>query len=174
MTTVVDRPLTPTPSDDPASGGLIDRAADLLGRYSIDLLRISVGLVLLGFGMLKFFPGVSPVEGLVTRTVDAITFGTVTGQTAMVATAAVECSVGLMLITRFFLRTGLVLLAGCILGFMCPLVLFFSDMFPGGHPTLEAQYMLKDIVLAAAGLVVMGKALTARAGTRHPAMNNQG
>lgn len=139
----------------------IDRVAELLAHYSIDLLRICVGLILVGFGALKFFPGVSPVEGLVTRTVDAITFGTVTGSTALVATAAIECCVGLMLITKVLLRTGLVLLGGCILGFMCPLVLFFPDMFPGGHPTLEAQYMLKDIVLAAAGLVVLSRSLAA-------------
>jgi hypothetical protein len=43
---------------------------------------------------------------------------------------------------------------------MSPLVLFFGDLFPG-TPTLEAQYVLKDVVLAAAGLVVAAKALTA-------------
>lgn len=36
-----------------------------LTRYSISLLRISLGLIILGFGVLKYFPGVSPAEGLV-------------------------------------------------------------------------------------------------------------
>ncbi|WP_211229590.1 hypothetical protein [Nakamurella lactea] len=162
MTTAVAGTFSRTPATTRHQAGPIDRAAALLARHSIDVLRVCVGLVLLGFGVLKFFPGVSPVEALVTRTVDAITFGTVTGTTAMVATAGIECCVGLMLVTKVLLRTGLVLLAGCVIGFMCPLVLFFSDMFPGGHPTLEAQYMIKDVVLAAAGLVVMAKALGAR------------
>lgn len=35
-------------------------------------------------------------------------------------------------------------------------------MFPGGTPTLEAQYVLKDIVLAAAVLVIGATALGAR------------
>jgi uncharacterized membrane protein YkgB len=34
-------------------------------------------------------------------------------------------------------------------------------MFPGA-PTLEAQYVIKDIVLVAAGLVIAARALGAR------------
>jgi hypothetical protein len=33
------------------------RAADLLARHGISLLRISLGLIFLGFGVLKFVPG---------------------------------------------------------------------------------------------------------------------
>jgi len=38
-------------------------------------------------------------------------------------------------------------------------VLFPGDLFPGGLPTLEAQYVLKDIVLGAAAAVVAARAL---------------
>jgi putative oxidoreductase len=41
-------------------------------------------------------------------------------------------------------------------------VLFPADLFTGGGPTLEAQYILKDIVLGAAALVVATKALGGR------------
>jgi uncharacterized membrane protein YkgB len=58
------------------------------------------------------------------------------------------------------LRTGLLVLGFSLVGILSPLVLFFGDLFPGA-PTLEAQYVLKDVVLAAAGLVVAVKALTA-------------
>ena len=44
-----------------------------------------------------------------------------------------------------------------MVGIMSPLVLFYGDLFPGGLPTLEAQYVLKDIVLAAAGAVVAAR-----------------
>ena len=39
---------------------------------------------------------------------------------------------------------------------------YFGDLFPGFVPTLEAQYVLKDIILAAAGAVVAAQALGAR------------
>jgi putative oxidoreductase len=139
-----------------------DRIARWLARHGIDILRVCLGLIIAGFGVLKFFPGISPAEPLVTHAVDILTFGVITGQTAMVATAIVECAIGIMLISGRFLRTGLILLAGCALGWMSPLVLFPADLFTGGGPTLEAQYILKDIVLGAAGLVVGAKALGAR------------
>jgi putative oxidoreductase len=75
----------------------------------------------------------------------------------MAATATVECIVGLILVSGRLLRPGLALLAGCVLSWMSPLVPFPADLFAGG-PTLEAQYILKDIVPGAAGLVVAAKA----------------
>lgn len=137
------------------------RLTDLLARHSIDLLRISLGLVFLGFGVLKFFPGASPAEALVTRTIDALSFGLVSGTGAVLLTAVAECFVGLTLITGRLLKTGLVVLAGSFVGIMSPLVLFFTDLFPGA-PTIEGQYVAKDIVLVAAGLVVAAGALGAR------------
>ena len=133
--------------------------AGWLGRHSVDILRISLGLIFLGFGVLKFFPGASPAEALVMRTVDTLTLGIVHGRSAVLLTAAMECFIGITLVSGRFLRTGLLVLGFSLVGIMSPLVLFFGDLFPG-TPTLEAQYVLKDVVLAAAGLVVAAKALT--------------
>lgn len=157
MTTIPD--LRRTMRKAPRPG---DRIVGWLAPHGIDVLRVCLGLVITGFGALKLFPGVSPAEPLVTRAVDILTFGVITGQTAMVVTAIAECAIGLMLISGRFLRTGLILLAGCALGWMSPLALFPADLFTGGGPTLEAQYILKDLVLGAAGLVVAAKALGAR------------
>jgi uncharacterized membrane protein YkgB len=58
-----------------------------------------------------------------------------------------------------------------MVGILSPLVLFFPELFPGA-PTLEGQYVLKDIVLVAAGLVVTARALGAElvtTGSRHRA-----
>ncbi|MDG4826890.1 DoxX family membrane protein [Asanoa sp. WMMD1127] len=142
-------------------GGAQRRLTDLLARHSIDLLRISLGLVFLGFGALKFFPGASPAEALVARTIDALSFGLVTGTGAVVLCAVAECFIGITLITGRLLKTGLVVLAASLAGIMSPLVLFFTDLFPG-TPTIEGQYVAKDIVLAAAALVVAARALGAR------------
>ncbi len=38
---------------------------------------MSLGLVFLWFGFLKFFPGLSPAQDLAARTVDKLTFGLV-------------------------------------------------------------------------------------------------
>jgi len=132
-----------------------------LAKHSIDLLRVSLGVVFLGFGVLKFFPGASPAEALVARTVDALSLGIVSGREAVVLTAVAECFIGITLISGKFLRAGLLVLAASLVGIMSPLVIFWGDMFPG-TPTLEAQYVFKDIVLATGGLVVAARALGAR------------
>lgn len=132
------------------------RAAVWLADRSITALRISLGLVFLGFGALKFIPGASPAEELAVRTVEALTLGVVSGQAALLMTATAEAFIGLTLLTGRLVRAGLAVLAVSMVGIMSPLVLFFDELFAGG-PTLEAQYVLKDVVLIAAGLVIATK-----------------
>jgi putative oxidoreductase len=139
----------------------VDRLQAVLARYSIPALRVSLGLIFLGFGVLKFFPGLSPAEEIASATIDRLTFGLVSGHTAVLLTAVTETVIGLTLVTGKFLRVGLVVLAGALIGIMSPLALFTADLFPHG-PTLLGQYVLKDIVLAASALVVAAYALGAR------------
>ncbi|WP_081681068.1 DoxX family protein [Cellulomonas sp. URHD0024] len=141
---------------------LLDGLAQLLTRYSITALRISLGVVFLGFGVLKFFPGMSPAAELAERTIGALTLGHVGPTAALLLTATMETFIGLALITGWFLRAGLVVLAGALVGIMSPLVLFFHELFPAGGPTLTAQYVVKDIVLACAAAVIGATALGAR------------
>ncbi|MDN5854206.1 MAG: DoxX family protein, partial [Actinomycetia bacterium] len=93
-------------------------AARWLSRYSVDALRISLGLVFLGFGVLKFFPGLSPAAELATRTVETLTLGVVAGPAALVLTAVMECAVGLTLVSGRLLRTGLAVLGVALVGIM--------------------------------------------------------
>lgn len=161
----VTKPAEPLAPEDKPLPRLADRAsarlATWLARHSVDILRISLGLVFLGFAVLKYFPGVSPAEDLAVRTVETLSLGILSGYGALVATAIVETFIGLTLITGKLLRAGLLVLGGAMVGILSPLVLFFGDLFPGA-PTLEAQYVLKDIVLVAAALVVTARALGAR------------
>ena len=166
--TTAPRPADPRPRP-PATRSRTRRVEEVIGlvaswlaAHSVTALRISLGLVILGFGALKYFPGASPAEPLVMRTVDALTFGLVSGTPAVVATAVVETLIGLTLVTGIGLRVGLVALAGTLLGWMSPLLLFTGDLFPGGLPTFEAQYVLKDLILGAAAAVVAARALGAR------------
>jgi uncharacterized membrane protein YphA (DoxX/SURF4 family) len=124
--------------------------------HSIQMLRVVVGLIFLGFGVLKFFPGVSPVEELTIKTTDALSFDLVPGGIAIVLIASLECIIGLLLISGRGLRIAVYLLAGQLIGILAPLVLFTGRLFDGAHhaPTLEGQYVVKDFILVAAGFVV--------------------
>ena len=128
----------------------------VLLAHSIQLLRIVVGLVFLAFGMLKFFPDVSPVEELTIKTTDALSFDLIPGHIAIVMIASLECIIGLLLIIGRFLRIAIYLLAGQLIGILAPLALFTGRLFDGPHnaPTLEGQYVIKDIILIASGFVV--------------------
>jgi putative oxidoreductase len=128
----------------------------LLRAHSIVLLRVAVGLVILIFGVLKFFPDVSPAEELTIKTTDALSFGLVPGHIAIVIIASLETIIGLLLITGRFLRVAIYLLFGQLVGVLAPLVLFTDRLFSGPHnaPTLEGQYVIKDLILVASGLVV--------------------
>jgi len=128
----------------------------VLLSHSIQLLRIVVGLVFLAFGMLKFFPDVSPAEELTIKTTDALSFDLIPGHIAIVLIASLECIIGLLLIIGRFLRMAIYLLAGQLIGILAPLALFTDRLFNGPHnaPTLEGQYVIKDIILVASGFVV--------------------
>ena len=134
----------------------------LLAAHSITALRISIGLIFTYFGVLKFFPGASPAELLATRTIDILTLGLVPAGAALLMTAVIETFVGLTLISGVGLRVGLVVLYGALAGIVSPLILFPGDLFDGVVPTLEAQYILKNVVVACAGAVVAAKALGSR------------
>ena len=141
-----------------AMANAVDRFRAFLIAYSLQILRVCLGLVFLGFGVLKFFPGLSPAEAIASATVDRLTFGLVTGHNAVLLTAVTETVIGLTLVTGRFLRVGIVVLGGALVGIMSPLALFTAELFPHG-PTLMGQYVLKDIVLAASALVVCAYAL---------------
>jgi len=139
-----------------------DRLDTTLNRWlvanSIPLLRVSLGLVFLVFGALKFFPGLSPIEDLATQTTSALTFGLVPPGVGLVMIAALECAIGACFVAGRFLRVGVWLMGAQMLGAMSPLVLFPGELFSdtGGivAPTLAAQYIIKDIILVAAAMVI--------------------
>ena len=141
-----------------------------LVRYSLTALRVSMGLVIFGFGVLKYFPGVSPAEDLVLATVRVLALGlvpaVVPNSIVMVFVATVECVIGVSLIAGRGLRVSIYLTTLWIMGILSPLVLLPERLFSGPDhaPTLEGQYVLKDLVFLGA---VMAIAATVRRRTRH-------
>lgn len=130
-----------------------------LERWSIPALRVALGAVFVAFGVLKFFPGVSPVEPLVEATWGVLTFGIVGGHLALVLTAIIETVAGALIISGRFARLGLVVLAIAFVGIFSPIVFFTDELITAGGPTLLGQYVAKNIVLVAAALVVASRAL---------------
>ena len=162
MSTIAARPRITTISPRSIANTALDRLTDVLTAHSITILRVSLGLVFLAFASFKFVSGASPAEDLAVATVGKLTFGMVTGSAALLFTAVTETIIGLTLVTGRFVKVGLVVLAGAMVGIMSPLVLFADQMWGTNGPTLTGQYVFKDIVLAAAAIVVAAHALGAR------------
>jgi uncharacterized membrane protein YkgB len=133
-----------------------ERLHGVLVSHGIKALRISVGAVFLGFGFLKFFPGVSPAQDLSVKTISLLTFGVLPWRVGLVAIATLECFIGICLLANRWMRLAVWLLAIEFVGILAPLVLLPGRLFSGPHnaPTLEGQYVLKDFILVAAGMVI--------------------
>lgn len=132
------------------------RLTNWMARYGITLLRISLGVVFFWFGFLKFFPELSPAQDLAARTIDLLTFGIVTETVSIPVLAAWECLIGLGLITGKFMRATLLLLFVQMIGTVTPVFLFPDEAFTRipYAPTLEGQYIIKNIVLVSAAIVI--------------------
>lgn len=127
------------------------RVVGLLRRHGITALRVSLGGVFIWFGGLKIAK-VSPVADLVSRTiywVDPSWFVPLLG--------AVEVLIGVGLLLGRALRTILLLFWGQMLGTFLVLVIRPDIAFQRGNPlflTVEGEFVIKNLVLLAAGMVV--------------------
>jgi uncharacterized membrane protein YphA (DoxX/SURF4 family) len=141
---------------DPRFDALDTRITDWMARWGVFLLRVSLGIVFLWFGVLKFFPGLSPAQDLATRTIGALSLGLISPSLALLILAAWETLIGLGLISGVFMRLTLLLLFLQMLGTMTPIVLFPGEVFAVFPiaPTLEGQYIIKNLVLISAGIVI--------------------
>lgn len=131
---------------------LIDTAITRwMARHGITLLRISMGIVFFWFGALKLVPGQSPAETLIRET---ITFFPM--NIFLPLLAVWEMVIGLGFITGRFMRLTILLLFLQMPGTISPLFLrpdLVWTQFPFGL-TLEGQYIIKNLVIVSAALVV--------------------
>ncbi|HLE16246.1 MAG TPA: DoxX family membrane protein [Anaerolineales bacterium] len=132
------------------------RLTHWMSRYGIGFLRISLGIVYLWFGVLKFFPGLSPAEQLAVQTMERLSFGLVGGEFALNVLAVWETAIGLGLLLGVWLRFTLLLLFLQWIGTIMPLLLYPQVAFTRFPfvPTLEGQYIIKNLVLISAALVI--------------------
>lgn len=127
-----------------------------MSKYGLLLLRLSVGIVFFWFGILKFFPGLSPAQDLATRTIDLLSFGMVPAHISIHILAVWEVLIGLGLLTGTFMRATLLLLFLQMPGTLSPVFFFPAEVFTKipYAPTLEGQYIIKNLVIVSAGIVL--------------------
>ncbi|MBL7970521.1 MAG: DoxX family protein [Prolixibacteraceae bacterium] len=127
-----------------------------MAKYGLLLLRLSIGIVFFWFGILKFIPGLSPAQDLAIRTIDLLSFGLIPGNLSINLLAAWEVVIGIGLLSGVYMRTTLLLLFLQMIGTMTPVFLFPSEVFTKipYAPTLEGQYIIKNLVIISAGFVL--------------------
>lgn len=127
-----------------------------MGRNGIAFLRISVGIVFFWFGFLKFFPSISPAEKIAVDTIKIISFDLLSSQAILIILAIWETFIGIGLIAKIYLREILVLLFLQMIGTLTPLFFFPEEVFTAipYAPTLEGQYIIKNIVIISAAIVI--------------------
>ena len=122
----------------------------LLNRFSLPALQLSLGIIFIWFGALKPF-GNSPANEVITKTIywfDPDIFIPILG--------IWEMAIGICLLVTPLIRIGLFLLALQMPGTFLPLILrpeicFVDVPF---DLTLEGQYIIKNLVLIGAAIVV--------------------
>jgi uncharacterized membrane protein YkgB len=132
------------------------RITEWMAAHGLTLVRFALGIVFFWFGALKLFPGSSPAEDLAARTIEALTLGVVQPAVALPVLAVWEMAIGVGLFINRWMRLTLLLLFVQMLGTITPLFLFPAETFTTFPlaPTLEGQYIIKNVVLVAAAIVL--------------------
>lgn len=126
--------------------------ANWMYKYGMLVLRISLALVFIWFGALKTL-GISPAEELVKRTIYWLP-----PELFLPLLGFWEVAIGVCLLFRPFIRAAILLLFLQMPGTMLPLILLPEVCFTN-FPfvlTLEGQYIIKNLILISAGLVIGG------------------
>jgi len=137
-----------------------DAAIGFVRTRGILVLRIALAIVFIWFGALKVF-GVSPVADLVARTLPFLPF-----DVAVKGLGAIELLIGLGLLTGWAIRVTMLVFFLQMLGTFLVFVLEPEQSFQHGNPlllTTQGEFVLKNVVLIAAGLVIAGAIVPVRA-----------
>lgn len=147
----------------PATAGAraLQRLADHVNTRALVLLRATVGIVFLGFGILKLFPSASPAEQLAVDAATKMTLGLVPETVLLLSLAALETAIGIGLIVGGRLLRPTLVAFFLHMGGVFSTLLLLPDAMWQPHspaPTMEGQYVVKNVVLVAVCLVVAADA----------------
>lgn len=136
----------------------IDRAiAGFMQRYGTVALRVSLGVIFIWFGLLKPL-GLSPAAPLVEATVGWLPIFSPAEWVAVIGWW--EVAIGVAFLFRQTTRIAIALLAMQMAGTFMPLVMLPEITFQPGRfpyaPTMEGQYIVKNLLIISAALVIGG------------------
>jgi uncharacterized membrane protein YkgB len=132
----------------------------LLRRWSIPALRLALGVIFIWFGALKLL-GFSPVLSLVQKTYSFLPL-----DAFLLLLSIWEMGIGCGLIFKRALRSTLLLLCMHLMGTFIALLQAPSLFFLHNNPVLltaEGEFVMKNLVLVAAALVIGGYEVRPRA-----------
>ena len=115
-------------------------------------LQISIGLVYLWFGALKFFPNVSPAEELATNTINELTHFLIPSNIAIILLALWETAVGICFLLNFQKRWSIRIATVHMFLTFTPLYFFPELIFNDNifSLTLVGQYIIKNLIILGA------------------------
>ncbi|MGA9162245.1 MAG: DoxX family membrane protein [Actinomycetota bacterium] len=134
---------------------LVDRVdrvlIPFLRRVAVPVLRVSLGVVFVWFGLLKIFE-VSPVSQLVAKTVYWVDPDVI-----VPLLGVFEVTVGVLLLLGRALRLTLLLFLVQMVGTFLTFLVLPDVTFRDGNPlllTVEGEFVVKNLVLISAAMVV--------------------
>lgn len=131
--------------------------AEWMNRWSSSAIRISFGIIFIWFGILKPFD-VSSAESLLKATVVWMPFGT--PEFWLVVIGWWEVAIGVTFLFPQTTKIAIGLLFLQMFGTFMPLVLLPDITFQNGNfltPSLEGQYIIKNVMIISAALALGGK-----------------
>ena len=133
------------------------RIARFMNRWGVPTLRLALAVIFIWFGLLKPL-GLSPAEPLVLATVEPLPV--LSPEAWLVMIGWWEVVIGVTFLHRATIRIAIALLALQMVGTFLPLVLLPEVTFQRGRIpyglTLEGQYIIKNLLVIAAALVIGG------------------
>lgn len=132
---------------------VLARVTDECRRHGPKALRLSLALVFLWFGALKL-AGATPVAGLISATLPFLS-----AQLTVPALGVVEVVLGAAVLVGRAPRVTLLALAAHLTGTFLTFATAPHLMFDAGNPfllTADGEFVLKNVVLVSAALVLVG------------------
>ncbi|HAY32626.1 MAG TPA: hypothetical protein PK536_06235 [Ignavibacteria bacterium] len=136
----------------------LDRSiSGFMNRHGVQALQISLAVIFIWFGLLKTF-GISPAAELVKSTVNWLPV--FNSDEWVLIIGWWEVIIGVCFLFKKTIRIAIALLAMQMAGTFMPLVLLPEITFQAGKipyaPTIEGQYIIKNLLIISAALVIGG------------------
>ncbi|AXX92174.1 doxx family protein [Malaciobacter molluscorum LMG 25693] len=118
--------------------------------------RISLGIIFIWYGILKFFPQLSPAEALATHTINILFMNLIPASLSIKLLAFWEVFVGVGLVFGIYLRVALILFFVHMSFTFTPLFILPELSFTKAPYafTLVGQYIVKNVVFILMGILI--------------------